>query len=128
MRVQSVQTRDNCSKPCFNAKFIDDHNGYIRTACNKANVTKKLKKTIETFSKLFQQTQLEILDIEKNRVMSNYMYHIYNHTTGKEIYLSSPNDIKHKSTLNSLLSKLIIKMKNGEDFFCLSILGDFIER
>lgn len=127
MQVGLIQTTDNCRKPCFNAKFIDDHNGCIRTACNKANVTKNLKKNIKTFSNLFPKTQLEIINIEKNNIKPGYMYNIYNHTTGKSIYLSSPNDIKHKSTLNNLLSKLIIKMKNGDDFFCLSILGDFIE-
>ena len=126
MQVQSIQTTDNCRKPCFNAKFIDDYHGYIRTACNKANVTKNLKKNIKTFSNLFPKTKLEIINIEKTRVMSNYMYNIYNHTTGKAIYMSLPNNIKHKNTLNDLLSKLIIKMKNGYDSFYLSILGDCI--
>ena len=130
MQVQTIgasKKTSNCRKPCFNAKFIDDHNGYIRTACNKANVTKNLKNEIKTFSKLFPQTQLEIINIEKNNITSGYMYNIYNHTTGKTQYIGLQHDIRHKNTLDKLLSKLIIKMKNEHDFFCLSILGDFIE-
>ena len=130
MQVQAIganQITNDCRKPCFNAKFIDDHNGYIRTACNKANVTKRLKNKITTFSKLFPQTQLEIINIEKYDIMSCYVYNIYNHATGKEQYMFCRHDIGHKNTLDKLLSKLIIKMKNENDFFCVSILGDFIE-
>lgn len=127
MQVGSIQTTDNCRKPCFNAKFIDDHKGYIRTACNKANVTNNLKNKIKTFTKLFPQTQLEILDVLKNEITSGYMYYIYNHATGKAQYMGLQYNINHKNALDKLLSKLIIKMKNENDFFCLSILGDFIE-
>jgi len=130
MQVQAIeanQTTNNCRKPCFKAKFIEDYNGYIHTACNKANVTKNLKKNIKTFSELFPQTQLEILDVLKNEITSGYMYYIYNHATGKAQYMGLQYDIKHKNALDKLLSKLIIKMKNENDFFCLSIRGDFIE-
>lgn len=127
MQVQSIQITSNCQRPSFKMKFIEDHNGYISRACNNAKMTKTLKHNMDIFSKKFPKTQLEILNVEKNKIMSEYVYDIYNHSTGKTKHLFLPNDTKHKNTLSKLLSKINTQIKNGDDFYYISVLGDFVE-
>ena len=127
MQVQSIQVANDCRKPCFKTKFIEDYNGYISRACNNAKMTKTLKHNIDIFSKRFPKTQLEILNVEQNKIMAEYVYDVYNHSTGKIKHIFAPNDIENKYTLNKLLTKLNTQIKNDDDFFRVSVLGDFIE-
>lgn len=127
MQVQSIQITNDCQKPCFKAKFIEDYNGYISRVCNNAKMTKALKRNMDIFSKKFPKTQLEILNVEQNKMTAGYVYDVYNHSTGKIKHIFAPKDIENKYTLNKLLTKLNTQIKNEDDFFCVSILGDFIE-
>ena len=127
MKVQSIQTTSDCQKPCFKTKFIEDYNGYIHRACNSAKMTKSLKHNMDIFSKKFPKTQLEILNVEKSNITSSYVYDVYNHSTGKIKHIFLHKGIKNKYSLNRLLTKLNTQIKNGDDFFYISILGDFIE-
>jgi len=131
MQVHSIQENEttyNCRKTNFAAKFIMDHNGYINCACNNAKFTKNLKKNINTFSKYFPNTELEILNIEKNNFTPNYVYDVYNHSTGKTVHLILPNDIKHKNSLDKMLSKINTLIKNCDNFFFTTISGDVVKK
>ncbi len=63
MQVQSIQTTNNCRKPCFKAYFVNDAAGNFRNLWITARVDKKLEQKIESFASKYKKHGLEIIGV-----------------------------------------------------------------
>ena len=93
MQVQSIQTTNNCRKPCFKAHFVNDVAGNFRKLWENAYIDKKLDLKIESFASKHLGHSLEITGIRDgySKVNSGHdaatvfgsFYSVFNHFTGK---------------------------------------------
>ena len=93
MRVQSIQTTNDCRKPCFKAHFVNDAAGNFRKLWETASIDKNLDLKIESFASKHLGHSLEITGVRDgySKVNSGHdaatvfgsFYGVFNHFTGK---------------------------------------------
>ncbi len=111
MQVQSIQTTNNCRKPCFKAQFVNDPQGYFRTMWSKATKNNALKDEIKKFASK-NTHNIEIIGVkdgwndvgsglDKSRVFGSF-YKLFNHYNGKfsEYFVSSSDNARLFNLLN----------------------------
>jgi len=111
MQVQSIQTTNDCRKPCFKARFVNDSKNILARIWNSSIMTNKLENDIDIFVKKHPEHSLEIISADGAKFSLVY-YTILNQYTGKVCqYLCE--DIPIKDTLSFLLEKI----NKDEDLF-----------
>lgn len=93
MQVQSIQTTNNCRKPCFKAYFVNDVNGNFRHLWKTATKDNYLEQMIKIFANKHTNHGLEITGVRDgfSKVNSGHdaatvfgtFYDVFNHFTGK---------------------------------------------
>ena len=106
MQVQSIQTTNNCRKPCFKAYFVNDAKGIFNNLWIKSEKTPEILQKMNDFANVKPDHALEIL----SSIHSNYYYtyEIINHFTGKysEINIERINLLPKSKHLCLLIDKL----------------------
>ena len=121
MQVQSIQTTDNCRKPCFKAYLVNDAAGNFRNLWETANKGTYLDQKIKGFANLLPNHGLEITKVRDgySRVNSGHdaatvfgnFYKVFNHFTGKfaEYFVSCLDSQK--------LFNLLGRIENDRELF-----------
>ena len=113
MQVQSIQTTNDCRKPCFKAYFANDVKGTFNNLWYHSEKTSRVRAEMYALTRHHENHILEIMDVVKDS--DDYLhYHIFNHHTGKyTVYNKAPN-VCIAEVFCNILKKL---NDNEKDFF-----------
>ena len=113
MKVQSIQTTNNCRKPCFKAYFVNDAKGYFNNLWYHSEKTSSVRAEMFALIRHHENHKLEIMDVEKDA--DNYLhYHIFNHHTGKYTVYNKAPKVCIAEVFRNILKNL---NDNEKDFF-----------
>lgn len=114
MQVQSIQTTNNCRRPCFKAYFVNDAAGNFRKLWTTAIIDKNLEQKIESFASRHMKHGLEIIGahdrfgyvgsgLDKDYVPGTD-YTLFNHYNGQisEYFIASISSEKLSSLLDNI--------------------------